>query len=397
MLLCMMLYCSVHLFAQASIPLPFNYADSIGQNVCYRVETVQERFLSDIPSHEETMNFHEYTLFAFLQRHAYPSELLAYRQNSTEQKSEAKRSDEWIPAGDFVYAGDMRYTLNGKPARRITSIDPLTASIVGAFYAGAVVGLHINQRNAWWSGERGPLHAQEDWTSALQVDKVGHAFGGYYMSYMIGEFLMGTGFSWETATQLGAGLGFLYQFYVEIEDGYSKAWGFSPSDIYANTAGAMFFLAQHYVPFLQYFTPKWQYTPSQWLGKPQIVRPSTFIDDYNSTTVWLSADVYNLLPKEAQAYWPKWLGIAVGYGGDAIDANPDPNGPPDALSRRRVIVGLDINIVRLLPDGGWFWNWLRQSLNMAVKLPAPAIEFSSTGTRGYLLYPFSISISGVRF
>ncbi len=306
-------------------------------------------------------------------------------------------ANEFVPLTDFTYAGDRRYTIGGQPARLTTKIDPLTASIFGTLYAGAVVGLHINQRNAWWSGERGPLHAQEDWVSALQVDKVGHAFGGYYMSYMLGEFLMGAGFGWETATQMGAGLGFLYQLYVEIEDGQARAWGFSPSDIFANTTGVMFFLAQHYVPFLQYFTPKWQYTPSQWLGKPQIVRPSTFIDDYNSTTVWLSADVYNLLPREARAYWPSWLGVAVGYGGDAIDANTDPSRPPDELSRRRVIVGLDINIVRLLPEGGWFWNWLRQSLNMALKLPAPAIEFSSTGTRGYLLYPFSISISGVRF
>ena len=95
-------------------------------------------------------------------------------------------------------------------------------------------------------------------------------------------------------------------------------------------------------------------------------------------------------------YWIPWLEIAVGYGADAIDTNRDPNGSPDQFSQRRYVIGLDYNLVKLLPDGGWFWNWARQSLNF-LKLPAPAIEFSSSGTSFKLLYPFRINIGSIKF
>ncbi len=62
----------------------------------------------------------------------------------------------------------------------------------------------------------------------------------------------------------------------------------------------------------------------------------------------------------------------------------------------RFVIGIDYNLVELLPDGVPFWNWLKQSLNY-IKLPAPAIEFSNQGTKFMILYPFTISIDSIRF
>ncbi|MCU7494500.1 MAG: DUF2279 domain-containing protein [Ignavibacteria bacterium] len=302
----------------------------------------------------------------------------------------------YLSLNEFTYAGERRYILDGSLPLMKTEIKPVTASIVGGIYLGAIVGLHINQRNAWWKDNRQAFHFQEDWFSAVQVDKAGHFFGGYITSYVMGEGLLASGISYESSAIWGSALALAYQTYVETEDGFAKQWGFSPSDWYFDLLGASFFLAQHYNPLLQNVTPKWQFVPSEWTGKPIILRPRTFIDDYNSSTFWYSVDVYNLLNENGKKYWPKWLNLAVGYGGDAIDANPDPNGPPDQLSVRRYVLGLDLNLVRLLPSGGWFWNWARQSLNY-IKLPAPAVEFTEKGTKFYVLYPFRFSLGNLRF
>jgi hypothetical protein len=317
-------------------------------------------------------------------------------QDSTITDSQVPDTSRFISPSSFTYAGERRYTLNGELTNRDSESRPVTTSIIGGIFLGTAVWLHIHQRNAWWKNDRGNFHFQEDWAFALQVDKAGHAFGGYMTSYIMSEGLIASGFSWDDATLYGSLFGIVYQTYVETEDGFAKQWGFSPSDWYFDTIGPLFFLSQHYVPALQNITPKWQYVPSKWTGKPVIVRPSTFIDDYNSSTFWWSVNVYNLLPVKVKKYWLPWLNVAVGYGADAIDAKPIPGEPPDQLSKRRFVIGLDYNLIRLLPDGGSFWNWFRQSLNF-IKLPAPAIEFSSSGTRFRILYPFQLKLGSIKF
>ena len=302
----------------------------------------------------------------------------------------------YVPLSEFTYAGQQRYIMDGSLPRTVTEIKPATLGIVGGVYIGAIVFLHIHQRNAWWSGTRGNFHFEEDWVSALQADKGGHSYGGYMASYLMSEGLMTSGFSWDAATLWGSIFGLAYQTYVESEDGFAKTWGFSPSDWYFDALGPLFFLAQHHVQALQNITPKWQYIPSQWTGEPVIDRPRTFIDDYNSSTFWWSVNVYNLLPEKLKQYWLPWLNIAVGYGADAVDAVSDPNQPPDQLSQRRYIIALDYDLVRLLPDGGSFWNWFRQSLDF-IKFPSPAIEFTSSGTRFELLYPFKLHLGSIKF
>ncbi len=316
--------------------------------------------------------------------------------DSTSSKISSVDTTKHLPLHLFTYAGEQRYTLNGEPPNLHTHIRPATTAVLGGIYLGTLVWLHFHQQNAWWSGQRKSFHFQEDWAYALQVDKFGHAYGGYLISYVASEGLIASGLSWDDATIWGSIFGFTYQTYVEIEDGFANSWGFSPSDLYFDAFGPIFFLSQHYVPALQNITPKWQYIPSEWTGEPVINRPRTFIDDYNSSTFWWSVNVYNIIPDTWKKYWLPWLDVAVGYGADAIDAKPIPGEPPDQLTKRRYVIGLDYNLVKLLPKGGWFWNWFRQSLNY-IKLPSPAIEFSSKGTRFKLLYPFRINLGSIKF
>ncbi len=310
----------------------------------------------------------------------------------------------FVPDSEFTFAGHPRYTIHGDLPLENSHIKPLNLGIITGIYAGIFVVQHDAQLATIWD-EMGEFHFYEDGRYALWSDKAGHFFGCYFTSYLLSESMMTAGLSWEAATVWGGIGGLAYSTYVEILDGYGTQWGFSPSDFYADIAGSALFIGQHYWPFLQNFTPKFQYIPADWHGDLKRQPHHFFIDDYSSHTLWLSVNVHNMLPAQAQKYWPRWLSLSFGYaarslcapgyqGGECDPAKSEPI-YPDVWGSPRYVIALDYNLVELLPDGGNFWNWLRQTLNM-FKLPSPAVEFGPV-TRVYLLYPFHLRMGEISF
>ena len=292
-----------------------------------------------------------------------------------------------VSENDFKYAGTKRFTLSGDPQNLSTEIKPIQASLVGLVVVVTGIALHNNQSVAWWDGKGRSFYINDDWDNALFADKFGHFLGGYYTAYFAREAFVFSGFSWEQSILLGSVLGLVTQTYIEFKDGYAENTGFSPSDFVADFAGVTYFYLQHKIPFLQNFTPKWQYTPPAMIGVPPKARTQTFLDNYNSTTAWISIHVRNLFWGEKKSFWPKWLNIGVGYG---------INGYYTSEMSSRFVIGIDYNIVELLPDGVPLWNWLKQTIN-CFKFPAPAIEFSNQGIQFKLLYPFTISAGSSQF
>lgn len=313
--------------------------------------------------------------------------------------------DIYIPESEFMYANTPRVTMDGSRPLKETDIKPVPALIVGGAYSVIFYLQHIGQVQTIWD-EMGPFHFQEDGQYALWADKAGHFFGTYYASYILSEALLTAGFSWDAATNLGGVLGFCYDAYVEVLDGFAVNWGFSPSDFYADIAGASFFIAQHYVPVLQNFTPKFTYVPAPWHGDNHRIPSDMFIDDYSSHTLWLSANVHNLLPDDYKKYWPEWLELSVGY---AVRNLCDPTKPSEytcdptkgklyktydgweVRGSKRYVIALDYNLAKIIPDSWNFLNWVRQSVNY-IKFPAPAIEFGDE-TNFYLFYPFKLDFT----
>jgi len=304
----------------------------------------------------------------------------------------------YIPVEDFIYSDHKRVTMSGTLPLLKTDLNK-NAWIVGGVYTGIFAAQHIWQKSTIWD-ETGEFTFADDLDYALGADKYGHAFAAYLASYMMTEALAESGVSWESANIYGAGMGLMFQTYIELIDGFGENWGFSKSDMYANIAGSGFFLAQHYFPFLQNFTPKFMYIPAPWHGELKR-RPSTnFNDDYSSHTMWLSVDIHNLLPSGLKDYWPSWLELSFGYAVRNLcdTLNPDSYTCESCSKVKeqegywgspRFIVALDYNLVDLLPDGPPLWMWIRQTLNH-MKMPSPAVEFGST-TKFYLLYPFQIN------
>lgn len=308
--------------------------------------------------------------------------------NATSTADSAQISDSnFVSLSEFTYAGIRRWTIDGSRPRKYSELKPIPAIAAGTAYLGVMVGLEFLQRNAWWKDDRTSFRVLDDWDYALQADKFGHFFAGYFMSYTISEVLMASGVSWTRAAELGMLFGWIYQGYVEYQDGFGGNFGFSPSDMLSNTVGAMYFLAQHYVPFLQNFTPKWQFIPTSWSGNAPMLHPTAVVDDYNATTIWMCVNVHNLLPESHEHYWPEWLQLAGGIG-------VRETGRP--TMSRHFYLGLDLNLNALLPDSDFFLvNWLRQTFNY-IRLPLPTIDFGPT-TRFHLFYPFTISLGGLKF
>ncbi len=297
----------------------------------------------------------------------------------------------YVPWDEFMYADNKRYTfLGGRPFKE-TDVQPVPLIGMGVAYASIFTVLHINQSNAWWKDQSGGWRIIEDLEYAKFLDKFGHFFTAYCMSTLPADILMEAGMAEEPSRWIGAGLGLLYNTYVEVNDGYAANWGFSPSDAIANIAGCAYYMLQYYYPVLQNFTPRWSYIPVSWTGGVSInERPATFIDDYNSTTFWLAANVNNLLPEAVKPYWPDWLMLSAGYGISNYAVHDDAGNPLPV--QQRYMIGLDYDWVKIIPESSFgFLNYVRQWLNV-VRLPGPTLEFSSSGTRFRFFYPFQITV-----
>ena len=315
----------------------------------------------------------------------------AANNESINLKEETKKK--YIPDSLFRFANQSRFTITGElpyvqSYPKLINIAALTGIFTGIFYVQ-----HLIQQSDVWK-ETGPFHIQEDIQYALWVDKLGHFYGGYATSYLFTEAFITSGFGWEISNVLGSLMGLGYMSYIEVLDGYSKGFGFSPTDYYFDILGSGFFLAQYYFPILQNFNPKFMYVNPKWLGEKDRSPHESFIDNYSAQTFWMSVNIQNLFGGIVAKYIPEWLELSIGYAAYSLCYPPLGNcdnslSEPvsnDAWGNRKIIISLDYNLVKLLPDGPPFWNWLKQSLKL-FKLPAPALEIGKA-TKFYIIYPF---------
>jgi hypothetical protein len=261
----------------------------------------------------------------------------------------------------------FRYTLDGSLPRNYTQLDPLKTALVGGGFTAILGGLQIYQYNAFWA-DRTTFRIIDDGDLEYGADKWGHFFAAHVMSKLATDALMTSGFSQDLAVVGGGLIGAGYQFFVEVQDGFGKNWGFSPSDVYANTAGSVLHVLQHFVPIFSHLHYKASYYPASWMAEKTRKGAVTPIDDYSAWTWWLSVDVHGMLPEEAKPFWPSWLNLSFGYAARNLEW---------ADASRRYYIGIDYDLEKILPEGGPVWNWFRQYLNV-FKFPAPALEFVFT-------------------
>jgi hypothetical protein len=263
----------------------------------------------------------------------------------------------------------------------------LTAFIVAgsSLYAVSMAGLY----QTWYKNYRqSHFHFFNDNDEWLQMDKMGHLTTSYNISKACYGTLKWTGLSETKSVLYGGGMGLFYLTVIEILDGFSSEWGFSPGDMTANTLGAGFFVSQQLLWHEQRIQWKWSYHPSPYAKYRTDLMGNgiqqQWLKDYNGQTYWASINIKSFLNKESG--FPDWLNLAIGYGAEGMTgaARNSPLPVPPFERYRQFYLSGDIDLSRIKTRSKTV-NMILNALGF-IKFPFPAIELSRGKTKFYPLY-----------
>jgi hypothetical protein len=259
-----------------------------------------------------------------------------------------------------------------------------TAWTSGSIATGWIVST-VALKSVWyeesWTND---FHFFDDSKQWLGMDKTGHIYTGSMLTKNISSVYRWSGVDRKKSLLIGSSLAFGYLAGVEILDGFSDKWGFSWSDIGANTLGVAWYTWQELLweeqrlklKFSAHLSPYAQYRPN--------VLGSTFsermLKDYNGQTYWISISPAQFL-KESTSF-PKWLSFSFGYSVDEkLHGNLNTYNLIDSQSgfvtfeaKSQYLFSLDIDFEQFNPKRKWIAT-LFKVINH-VKVPFPAVIFS---------------------
>lgn len=254
-------------------------------------------------------------------------------------------------------------------------------------YTATMVGLN----QLWYADyKRAPFHFFDDDAEWNQMDKIGHIGSAYYLGYMQIKILKKCGYTSKKSMLLGGATGFIFLTSVEILDGFSAAWGASPGDVIANSAGYVFLIAQELAWKEQRIMLKFSMTPSPYAKyRPDLLGKNfqeQLLKDYNAQTYWLSVNLGSFMKSHPQ--FPKWLNVAVGYGADGmtgaeVNSVVDNYGNlnPKYNRSRQFHLSLDLDLHRIKTKKVWV-NTILQTIGL-IKIPFPTLEYNTDKGFGF--------------
>ncbi len=231
------------------------------------------------------------------------------------------------------------------------------------------------------------INDNDEW---LQMDKAGHVFSAYYLGNLGANALNWAGVSKSDQLLYGATLGFGFLTIVEVMDGFSEEWGASWGDVAANALGTGLYVGQELLWDEQRIKLKFSYHRTGFPDRsPEKLGDGLLeevLKDYNGQTYWLSANLHSFF-KESKV--PKWLNLAIGYGGEGmLVGTPEMQAMafPDSRQRfRQFYLGLDVDLTRIETESKFLRSFF--SIFNFIKIPAPAIEFNDNGgLKGHVIY-----------
>lgn len=256
---------------------------------------------------------------------------------------------------------------------------------------GVVLGSALIGLNQLWYKDypKSNFHAVDDNNQWLQLDKVGHFYSTYHVGRAGAELLEWSGASQKEQLLYGSTLGFGFLTVVEVFDGYSQEWGFSWGDMLANASGTGLYIGQELLWKEQRITPKFSFHQTRYANiRPETLGGSLYeqiLKDYNGQTYWLSFNLYSFTKSKAI---PKWLNVAIGYGGTGmLYGNKNEafeNGVVQNQSRE-FYVSLDVDLTKIETKS----NFLKTLFSVfnTIKVPAPTLQIGDfNGVKGYLIY-----------
>lgn len=265
------------------------------------------------------------------------------------------------------------------------------ASSTGALSAGSIAYLgHV-----WYSKyNTSKFHDFDDAAEWLQMDKVGHTLTNFQMANLMMKSFDWAGYSRKQSLFIGGTIGFSYMAIIEVMDGYSKGWGFSVTDMAANTLGSAIAISQHALWKEQRFNLKFSVHQTKYAQyNPDLLGDdfgSRILKDYNGQTYWLSVSPFAFVKSNKKL--PKWLAISFGYGADGMlgafynnVAVIDNEGNVTEFPRQRqYYLSLDVDLSKIKTKYK-FVNAVFNAFNI-LKIPAPTLEFQNGKTKFYYFY-----------
>jgi hypothetical protein len=246
--------------------------------------------------------------------------------------------------------------------------------VTGVAYTATLIGLS----ELWYKdSEKQSFAFFNDNAEWKQVDKFGHFYSAFYVSYGTSSIITSYGLQKRKADFWGSAAGFLLLMPIEILDGFSADYGASPGDLLANALGVGFYLGQASLWNEIRIQPKFSFQRTGYpdlrdngvLGKGAV---SEFVKDYNGQTYWLSFNMDKFIP------FPKWLNLAAGYGATGmVYARDSQNEAAGYQAIRQYYIGLDFDFSHIKTRSKAL-NTMLFVVGM-VRLPAPAVTFSKQG------------------
>lgn len=247
----------------------------------------------------------------------------------------------------------------------------------------------ISLSEIWYSDfDRTKFHVKNDNNHWLQMDKFGHMFSSYQLGKQGANLLNWSGVGKKDQLIYGATLGFGFLAVVEVLDGYSAEWGFSWGDIGANAFGTGFYISQELLWNEQRIDLKFGFRPSKYADLSPEKLGSSFAEqvlkDYNGQTYWLSFNLHSFF-KNSKI--PKWLNLALGYGGEGLPESLKNTDNPLLTSispYRQFYLSLDVNLSNLSTNSALLKS-IFNIFNM-IKIPFPTLEFNKNGAVFHLFH-----------
>jgi len=254
-----------------------------------------------------------------------------------------------------------------------------------ALSSAALIGLN----ELWYADfERSKFQTINDNSEWLQMDKVGHVFSAYQIGKQGANLLNWSGVEKQDQLIYGATLGFGFLTAVEVLDGYSSEWGFSWGDIGANALGTGLYVSQELLWKEQRIDVKFSFRQTRYAEqRPDKLGASFFeqvLKDYNGQTYWLSFNLHAFF-KESKI--PKWLNVALGYGGEGMLSGievTDNQLLTNNLRYRQYYLSLDVNLNKIRTNSALLKS-VFSVFNM-IKIPFPSLEINKKGAVFHLLH-----------
>ena len=269
--------------------------------------------------------------------------------------------------------------LNSDSSSTLKKRKTILLSGIGVSYAGSMTALY----SLWYKGyKQTPLHTFNDSKEWFGMDKLGHTTTSYYVGQAGYETFKWAGFSENKSIWIGGSVGLVYLTTIELFDGVSENWGFSWTDMGANTFGTALFISQQQLFKEQRIRLKWSYHPTQYaqyrpnlLGKTNNER---ILKDYNGQTYWLSGNISSFFPK--YKFIPKWLNLSFGYSAEGmLGANSNPikiedKSLPYFKRYYQFYISPDIDLTKIRTKSKTL-QFIFKTINF-IKIPMPTIEFN---------------------